>query len=169
MKKLEAPKHLRVGGAVIERLETSTPGVAIHTSVAGIDVAIGRVALDDLLRFLGPSCGILPADWENEGPDAKPKVEGPVCVGGPFDGRRVPVSAHPMRKFLVPVRNPLEICVPHPGSETTAMYSTTSHGSYELIDLTGPTPDAAPELRQLWWYVPPRKAELSKTLYGGAA
>lgn len=149
---------LSLPGARIVRLDTEEPGFAIWTTVAGQSVEVATVSLDVLLRFLGPDCGFLPADWDNEGPDAKPSIVGPICVGGPYDGRRIAKSAHPLGSFLVLVSHPFELRPPHPGTETVADFSPSySEGRYVLQSFIGPNASLGGE-RELWWYVGPISA-----------
>lgn len=120
-------------------------------------VAVATVPSDALVRFLGPDSGLLPADFENDGPDAKRTIKGHVCVGGPYDGRRMPKGAAGPAKILrVPVRSPSEFKA-FVGDPTDEHFDAPWYeGEYRLLEMHGPKPPGV-ELRELWWWIPPRE------------
>lgn len=123
-------------------------GISIHATIAGHSVVLATVPLDALLRFLGPECGLVPADWENEGPSAKRKTLGPVAVGGPYDGKRIPKTAYPNRRIRVPLHDPGWM---KPLDESIPMSASAFYreGEYELVTLRG---SPMGEERELWWW-----------------
>lgn len=116
------------------------------------------IPLDRLIRVILPDAGFtVTDDWR--GPHIGVDLgAGPVCVGGPYDGRRLLKSAVRYDELRVPVFDPGHALRMHDAKPEDPV--PFQHGVYRLVRLgKGPYPA---DLRELWWWVSPKTIQLEQ-------
>ncbi len=127
---------------------TGEPGhraLELVASVAGQQVVMGHVPLFALINHLMPEAGFTVT--RDAVGDHLVLNDAPVCVGGPFDGRRF-LKAHTNGHVIrVPVRDPQWFKVT---DEPPTAFASVLCGEYRLTRIES----AFGTLRELWWWTP---------------